>query len=55
MFKWSGMTTSPIIALVLVSLAVSARAQTAGSVYRLTVTIEGAPASSSTDDIVPAR
>ena len=51
MFKGSGITTAPIAALVPVSLAVSARAQTAGSAYRLTVTIDSAPASCSTDDI----
>ncbi len=52
MFKGFGITTAPIAALVPVSLAVSARAQTAGSVYRLAVTIDRAPASCSTDDIV---
>ncbi len=52
MFKCSGTTTAPIAALVPASLAVGARTQTEGSVYRLTLTIDGAPASCSNDDIV---
>ena len=41
MFKWSGITTAPIVALVLAGVAVSSHAQTAGLAYRLTVTIDG--------------
>ena len=41
MFKWSGIITAPIGALVLAGVAVSSHAQTAGLAYRLTVTIDG--------------